>query len=47
MLLHEVADELRYLICRGIEGEMARVQDMNLSFWDVAAVGLGLGRLER
>ncbi len=39
VLLHEVADEHCDLICCGVEGEMASIDDVDFGFGDVAAVG--------
>src|SRR5712692_6824717 len=45
--LDEASDELRDLIGGGIEREMTRVEDVDLGLWHIAAISLGLRKLER
>ena len=43
---HEVRDELRNLIRRGIEREVPAVHDVHFGLWHIAAIGFRLRGVE-
>lgn len=44
---HETVNEIGDFIGGGIQGEVPRLKDVNLSLWNVTAVRLGLRQLKR
>ena len=44
---HKTANQIRNFIGGGIQSKMARIKNVNLSFWHITAIGLRLGKVER
>ena len=44
---HEAPNELRNFVRRGIEREMASVDDVHFGLWDIAAISFRLRGVER